>query len=127
MPWAKLNDREAFDPVWREHGLEAAGLYLLSLAYCAMYLTDGRVDQVWVDSMLARPGVDQELPRKLVRADKWRKVKGGYQIVGYLESNMSASQWRARQEAGRKGAASRHASRSASASASRTTEPEPEP
>lgn len=101
-----MHDREAFDPAWQEHGLEALGLYAAGMAFVSLYMTDGFVSEQFVNTMAP----DSDLPGKLVKVGKWSKVRGGWRIVDYLKHNMSRAQWEARSAAATKAANARHAS-----------------
>jgi hypothetical protein len=76
MAWAKLDDRFHRHRKVDDLSLEAIGLWTKSLSYCADYLTDGFVEQRWVN---------RELPQKRRRES----------IVGNLISAVSSKSWTA--------------------------------
>jgi hypothetical protein len=101
--WLKLDDRFASNPRLRKLGLQTAWFHLCGQLYCATHLTDGRIDEEelaavesrWIDDPVAEA-------KNLVEAGFWRRVDGGYEIVGYLEDQWSRSQYEAHQEGNRK-------------------------
>ena len=88
MTWAKLDDRLHSNRKVRKAGLEAMGLWVIGLSYCAFELTDGFIDHEWIQ-MWSGPKTD-ELCSRLVASGLWSEVDGGYQYNDYLDYNPSA-------------------------------------
>lgn len=87
-------------------GLEGAGLYARSLAYCGKYETDGTIPEAWVEQAVAREGL-HDLPTQLVEVGLWTKGGNGYEIRDFTEVNRSKEQMdsirESRSVAGKKG------------------------
>ena len=105
MAWAKVCDTLHSHPKARRAGLPALGLHLLALSYCGAYLTDGFVDQPWLDERLR--GRERRLPGQLVDAGLWEPAEGGFLVHDFLDLNPSREEIerrrRDRADAGRKG------------------------
>jgi hypothetical protein len=104
MPWAKLDDGFYDDPKVRRAGLAASGLFCRALAYSARHLTDGYVDQQWIDEQTAtlRPGERRQLVESLIGVGLWERRNGGYVARNYLKFNPSRADVEARRESDRK-------------------------
>jgi hypothetical protein len=101
MVWAKLDDKIGQHPKTVEAGPHATLLYLLSLAYCGQYLTDGFIgakaiyrltDFSRVRDEHGDPVDELELAETLVECRLWEHAANGYQIHDYLDYNFSKSQ-----------------------------------
>ena len=87
MPWARLDDHFHTHPKVNQAGLEALGLYTVALAYCAHYLTDGKVDQAFVEQKAGRRA--RQLCERLVDAGLWERNGDGFLVHDYLKYNES--------------------------------------
>jgi hypothetical protein len=107
--YAKLYGRVSSHRKFRRAGLEAVGLWSLSLAYAAENLTDGHVDGDWFEELVPNRKRRERLLATLVEHQLAHPNGTGYVVHDYLEHNMSRSTWEARRqsraEAGRKGGA----------------------
>lgn len=114
MSWAKLCDTLHTHPKAHAAGLEAMGLWVLTLSYVGAYLTDGHIP-LWValSKVDGKQELLQVLSRKLVDAGLWdeREDGDGWNVHQYLEHNPTREYVlaeRARKsEAGKLGAAKR--------------------
>lgn len=75
-----------------EAGEMAELLYVRALCLAKKLLTDGLIADVHLPRMCL-PNVE-ERATALVRVGLWRRVPGGYRIVGWLERNPTAKQVR---------------------------------
>jgi len=111
VAWVKWTDDAAFHPKLMRVGLAGTGLFVKGLSACALYGTDGFIEDAWVQAQVNRPGEDSELPGRLVDAGLWERVDGGYEVHDYLDYNLSQAQFRAlrsqRVRAGKASAAAR--------------------
>jgi hypothetical protein len=111
MPWVRLDDSFFSHPKVVAVGLEAAGLFALSLSYAGAYQTDGHIPEVWakqqagprarrlIDALLAvPPGHTHGL---------WERNGNGYLIHDFLEHNPSREEYEA--ETTKRSAAGKHA------------------
>jgi hypothetical protein len=98
MPWLKFDDAAGLEHrktrrLLRKRGLEAFGLHMLALLHCSRYLTDGFVDEEFVDEAMEAARVrDKDQPSitaALVSSGQWTACEGGWTINGYLEHNPS--------------------------------------
>lgn len=78
------------------------GLFLLTLSWCADYLTDGFVPEIQVKRLLFVCDDPLAIADRLVAAGLWERADGGYQIHDYLEYNPSAEQVKAERAANAK-------------------------
>jgi hypothetical protein len=124
VTWAKLDDKFHSHPKLAEIEpglmLAAAGLYSMTLSWCADQLTDGQIPQVQPRRLAGQP-VDN-LIDELVRVGLWEKRKGGFFVHDWLDYNPSKAQVLAererKSEAGRLGGiAAQQAKREARAQA----------
>lgn len=72
-------------------GLNGAGLYARSLAYCGRYETDGAIPEAWVEQTVAREGL-HDLPDQLVAVGLWNRCESGYEITDFTVVNRSKEQ-----------------------------------
>lgn len=106
MSWVKLDDM--FPRHRRVQHLHrdvvAKWLHIVALCYCAEHLTDGRIDEVALRSVIK----DADVPRsaatrcvpKLVECGLWvEHDQGGFVIRDYLDYNPTAAETRAKREA----------------------------
>lgn len=92
MTWAKVDDRfhshRKIKRAWRiERG--ALGLHVMAISYCADHLTDGLVDDEFVEEKLPDEGERMLTTGTLVKCDLWVRVHDGWQINDWLEYNPS--------------------------------------
>ena len=88
MTWAKIDDNLHGHPKAIAAGLEALGLWTLSLSWSSAYLTDGFIP----DEQVPRLGGNADIAAKLITAGLWARFDGGYQIHDFLEYNPSAEE-----------------------------------
>jgi hypothetical protein len=124
MPWAKLSDDFHAHRAIRRVGLEGAGLFAMSLSYCAKYLTDGFVDDEWMADAVPNARKREALLKRLVEVGLFERSEGGFSISSYLENNPSRAEAEAKRaaqrEAGRRTAERRWTDRSRDNSSSRS-------
>jgi hypothetical protein len=92
VTWAKLDDQfhahRKAKRAWRaEHG--ALGLHLLAMSYCAGHLTDGLVDDEFVEEKLPNTKTRDKLTTALVNAELWVREPDGWRINDWLDYNPS--------------------------------------
>lgn len=104
MPWVKLDDAigesRKTDALLRRNkagiGLVAFGLHVLALAYSSRNLSDGYVDEEWVEYRLQDAGIAKArrgaVVDALVQAGQWDEAVGGWTIHDFLEWNPSREQ-----------------------------------
>lgn len=76
MAWYKVDDQLHSHPKARRAGLEAMGLWTLAGSHCMSYLTDGFVEEWFVDSWPH----GRDLAARLVTVGLWLVVEGGWQF-----------------------------------------------
>jgi len=90
MSWAKLCDRLHANPKVRKAGVDAMGIWVIGLSFCAFDLTDGFIDNEFIGLWAGSRA--EELAARLVAAGLWTKVEGGFQYNDYLDYNPSAKE-----------------------------------
>lgn len=74
-------------------GLGSFGLHVLGMLHCATYLTDGFVEDEFVEETLDDSRVTgkqrAQLIDGLIDGGQWTRIDGGYQIHDYLDHNPS--------------------------------------
>ncbi len=92
MTWAKVDDQfhahRKATKAWRGHP-RALGLHLLAMSYCAGHLTDGLVDDEFVDEKIPQPRERQQATAALVDAELWVREDDGWRIHDWLDFNPS--------------------------------------
>lgn len=114
MPWAKLDDRfhenRKIRRVWRRQPI-AIGLHVMAITYCAGNLTDGFVDEDFVEERVPDQQCRQDVVDALTDTSLWHPVEGGWEINDFSEFNMTREQAErtkgAKSEAGRRGGLSK--------------------
>jgi len=116
VTWSKLDDTLHGHPKALDAGLEAMGLWTLTLSHCGAYLTDGWVKRAAALRFAGATDVER-LSATLVHVGLWEPHPSGdgWQVHDFLAYNPPAETVRAqraelsakRAEAGRKGAAKR--------------------
>lgn len=91
MDWVKLLTDFEGHPKVLSVGLDGAGLFARSLAYCGKYETDGAIPEAWVEQAVAREG-QHGLPNLLVEAGLWKQGENGYEIRDFTDVNRSKTQ-----------------------------------
>ncbi len=91
MAWVRLDDGYPEHPKVDRVGYAAAWLNVCAWAYCARNLTDGFVPDERVDRLAAVPK-PRQLVAKLVEANLWESVEGGFKVHDFLEYNPSREQ-----------------------------------
>lgn len=89
MPWANLDDTFESHRKIDAASLEAIGLYARSLSFCARYLTNGKVDQTWLERVVPKPQRLQKLLDELVATGLFEPNGNGFAVHDYLDYNPS--------------------------------------
>lgn len=98
MPWFRVDDSFHSHPKVITAGNEAIGLWLRCGTYAAQHLTDGFIPEgiailYGADQIRSRgeagTGKDETLAEILIRAKLWRRTRGGWHMLNYLEYNPS--------------------------------------
>lgn len=100
MPWLKLDDsmgeHRKTRRVLRTAGLAPFGLHALGLLHAARYLTDGFVEQEYVEEVCDLARVRErdrpELVAALESPQLWVPTDGGWVLHDYLDYNPSKAQ-----------------------------------
>lgn len=95
MTWVKIDDHLHAHPKFRaawEQEPTSVGLELFALSHCAAYLTDGRVDELFVRSWFRTARRRERAIDALVGAELWVPIGDGWQIHDYLDYNESKEQ-----------------------------------
>ncbi len=92
MPWARCDDTAHEHRKFKRAGLEATGLYYMALSYCARYLTDGHVDQHWLEERVPQASRRRKLLQQLVDNGLFEVNGDGYYVHDYLELNPSRAE-----------------------------------
>lgn len=102
MPWVKLDDGLAEHRktrrLLRAGGHEAMSIHLLAIVNSSKYLTDGHVDEEFVEDMFdvgrIKPKQRERIITALVESGQWTvdEERGGWVIHDYLVHNPSAEQ-----------------------------------
>lgn len=125
MTWVKIDDKFQDHPAMVTLSMEAIGLWLCGLAYCARYLTDGVIPKKALYRVCPQPDADR-IVAELVEAERWLDRADHWYANGYLDYNPSRTRVEstraARAEAGSLGG---HAKAQAEASARETSGNEP--
>jgi hypothetical protein len=85
MPWAKVDDKLHAHPKVARAGLEALGLHLLAMSYCAAYETEGHVDAHFAEGKAAKR--TRALVARLVESGLWEPNGNGWTIHDWLLYN----------------------------------------
>lgn len=116
MPYALLADEVCDHPKFAQVGLDAVGLWTLTLSWTSRHLTDGHIPTQIVQRYTAGARRKAEtIAAELVAVNLWEPAEGGWQIHDFHDSNPSGAAVKekrdrvskARSEAGRKGMATR--------------------
>jgi hypothetical protein len=107
VTWLKLDDamgdHRKTRRLLRSGGLGAFGLHALALLHCAKYLTDGFVEQEFVDEAFTdgrvRAKERTRMIEQLVACGQWDAQEGGWQIHDYLAHNPSRAEVEAKRKA----------------------------
>lgn len=109
MAWYKVDDKLHSHPKARRAGLAAMGLWTLAGSHCMDYLTDGIVENWFVESWPDGPN----LAARLVAVGMWDTHQDGFEFHDWEKYQPTADAVRetrnARAEAGKKGAEKRWA------------------
>lgn len=92
MSWAKLDDQfhahRKAKIAWRGHP-RALGMHLLAISYCAGQLTDGLVDDEFVEEKIPAARERNAVTEALVAAGLWGREGDGWRINDWLDFNPS--------------------------------------
>lgn len=144
MPWFKVDDAFHSHPKAMSAGNAALGLWVVAGSWSSANLTDGFVPDYVLPRLVSSEANGEAsasvLASRLVEANLWRQVRGGYRFHDWDHFQPSAGEEkekrRKRSEAGRKGGLASGKTRSkprsndeafASPSVEAKTNPEPEP
>lgn len=88
--WWNTGDEEQSDPRFRAAGLAAVGLYVMAGSYC-LFEMRGKSDlpSEWFipDWQIKTWDGSAQAAKKLVAAELWKRVPGGYEFVWIRKSN----------------------------------------
>lgn len=107
MTWAKIDDQlhahRKVKKAWKAHR-GSLGLHLLAMSYCAGHLTDGLVDDEFVEEKLPNDRERVAITDALVAAGLWGREDDGWRINDWLDFNPSRAdvEERRRRDADRK-------------------------
>lgn len=92
MSWGKIDDQfhahRKAKRAWKGHP-RALGMHLLAMSYCAGQLTDGLVDDEFVEEKLPNKREREQVCEALVAAELWIREDDGWRINDWLEYNPS--------------------------------------
>lgn len=120
MTWVKLDDTFPDHPKVLTVGDAAAWLYVCGLCYCSKHLTDGFIPRSALERLTGQPKAPT-LASRLVEADMWAVVDGGWRVHNYEKRQRTREQIEAERISARVRANHRRSSRAGSAE---PTEPE---
>lgn len=114
MPWARLDDRfhdnRKVRRVWRSCPA-AIGLHVMAITYSAGHLTDGFVDNEFVEDRMPVTRQREKAISMLVEVGMWHADADGWRIHDFAEYNVTRKsaleKHESRSEAGKKGANAR--------------------
>lgn len=101
MSWVKLDDqfhahRKAMK-AWRAHP-RALGLHMLAMSYCAGHLTDGLVDDEFVEEKVPQSRERAAVTQALIDAELWTREADGWRIHDWLDFNASKAETLAKRQ-----------------------------
>lgn len=92
MTWAKIDDQfhshRKAKRAWRAHP-RALGLHMLAVSYCAGHLTDGLVDDEFVEEKMPNAKERKQTTDALVKVGLWHREPDGWRIHDWLDYNPS--------------------------------------
>jgi hypothetical protein len=91
MTYALVDDQFDDHPSHEEFELEHFGLQICAITYCNRVLTDGFVSDARLRKF-GKSGKGPKVAAEMVEMGKWRRVEGGYEIIGFLDRNPSKAQ-----------------------------------
>ena len=111
MSWVKLDDHWMDHPKIIKAGRDARDVWLASITWCAIQLTDGELPAEILPTLCVMAGVPvancQTFAKTLLDVCLWDATENGYCVHDYLDYNPSKDQVEinkiARSEAGRAG------------------------
>jgi hypothetical protein len=95
VAWVRIDDHLHAHPKFRaawEQEPASVGLELFALSHSAAYLTDGRIDGLFVRSWFRTPRRQHRAVGALVDAGLWVPNGSGWEIHDYLDYNPSREQ-----------------------------------
>ena len=88
MAWFKVDDRLWAHPKWMHLPDSARALWVTAGSYCAQYETDGYINSATIPQLGSRKAAAE----RLVKAQLWNKVEGGYQFHDWDEFQPTKAQ-----------------------------------
>jgi hypothetical protein len=95
--WIKLDDQLGYHPKHLRAGPIASWLWIVSLAHCNKYLTDGFISE----AEIAKFGVvtnPKKWAERLVEVGLWHRENGGFRIHDYHAYQPTAAEVRTKRE-----------------------------
>lgn len=91
MAWTRIDDKFLMNPKVQSVGVHGMALYLAGLIYCNSNLTDGfiAISVLPMICGMAYQTPSRRIADRLVDANLWELVDGGYQIHDFLTFNKS--------------------------------------
>jgi hypothetical protein len=115
MAYAKVDDlyddKRKIRRAWRAHPPNPIGLHIMAITYCQRHRLDGRVPDDWLHEMLPKAGERTRIIRTMVAEGLFEErdhMDGSYCIHDFLDWNESAADRKARSDASRRAANTRH-------------------
>lgn len=129
MTWVRLDEEFADHPKVVQVGPMAMAVHVSALCYCNRYLTDGFIPSAKARILFDVPDVDTEIKR-LVTANLWEQIDGGYQVHDYLDyqpSKQTVLETRSKKQAAGQAGGQARAQATAKADAQAKSKPVPGP
>ena len=91
MAWTRIDDKFLMNPKVQSVKVHGMALYLAGLIYCNSNLTDGFIANSMIPMIcgMAYQTPAKRIADRLVEANLWEQVDGGYQIHDFLAFNKS--------------------------------------
>lgn len=101
MPWVKIDDGFYDNTKNRNLGAPGRDLFIAGLCYCAKGLTDGVIPKADLPLILAQSQAKKALVSRLIAAGRWAEHEDHFEVVGYLDYQLSRDRVEADREAAR--------------------------
>jgi len=91
MAWTRVDDKFLMNPKVQSVGVHGMALYISGLIYCNANLTDGFISNSMLPVLcgLAFQVPPQKTSERLVQANLWERVEGGFRVHDFLHFNKS--------------------------------------